>query len=89
MPGGRKRNWQAEPVSRSGRCGCLSGAAATSPSTLVALERDEGGRLKTLERVLVVLGAGAYLAPRGRPKAFLPMPAIPRRTRRGRRRPRC
>ena len=28
------------------------------------------GRLSTLERVLVVLGAGAYLAPRGQAQAF-------------------
>lgn len=48
----------------------LAQSVGVSPSTLVALERDGAGRLATLERVLVVLGAGAYLAPRGRPKAF-------------------
>jgi phage N-6-adenine-methyltransferase len=41
----------------------------TRPS-LMALERHERGRLATLERVLVSLGAGAYLAPRGQPRAF-------------------
>lgn len=49
----------------------LAQSVGVSPSTLVALELDRGaGRLATLERVLVVLGAGAYLAPRGRPRAF-------------------
>ena len=49
----------------------LAQSVGVSPSPLVALERDCGaGRLATLERVLVVLGAGAYLAPRGRSKAF-------------------
>lgn len=38
--------------------------------TLVALERRGRGRLPTLERMLVVLGAGAYLAPRGQAPAF-------------------
>ena len=49
----------------------LARSVGVSPSTLVALELNRGaGRLATLERELVVLGAGAYLAPRGRPKAF-------------------
>ncbi len=48
----------------------LAQSVGVSPSTLVALERDGTGRLATLEHVLVVLGAGAYLAPCGRPKAF-------------------
>jgi hypothetical protein len=38
--------------------------------TLVALEQRDRGRLSTLEWALVVLGAGAYLAPWGRAKAF-------------------
>src|SRR5262249_47691587 len=38
--------------------------------TLIALERHCTGRLHTLDRVLVVLGAGAYLAPTGNAKAF-------------------
>jgi hypothetical protein len=41
-----------------------------SHSTIRALERDGTGRLATLERVLTVLGAGAYLAERGHKKAF-------------------
>lgn len=48
----------------------LARLVGVSPSTLVALERGGAGRLAALERVLVVLGAGAYLAPRGRPKSF-------------------
>jgi phage N-6-adenine-methyltransferase len=42
---------------------------ATQP-TVVALERRGLGRLSTLERALTVLGAGAYLVPRGRAKSF-------------------
>ena len=38
--------------------------------TLIALERHCTGRLPTLDRVLVALGAGAYLAPQGSVKAF-------------------
>src|SRR5262245_14723706 len=41
-----------------------------SPPTLVDLERHATGRLQTLDRVLTVLGAGAYLAPQGSVKAF-------------------
>src|SRR5262249_30280756 len=41
-----------------------------SPPTLVDLERHATGRLPTLDRVLTVLGAGAYLAPQGSVKAF-------------------
>jgi len=41
-----------------------------TPPTIVALEREERGRLSTLERVLTVLGAGAYLAPEGQAKPF-------------------
>lgn len=38
--------------------------------TLIALEKRSEGRLLTLDRVLTVLGAGAYLAPKGQAKAF-------------------
>lgn len=48
----------------------LAGMADVSHPTVIALERREEGRLSTLERVLVLLGAGAYLAPRGQAKAF-------------------
>jgi transcriptional regulator with XRE-family HTH domain len=41
-----------------------------SPPTLVDLERRATGRLPTLDRVLTVLGAGAYLASPGSTKAF-------------------
>jgi transcriptional regulator with XRE-family HTH domain len=41
-----------------------------SPPTLVDLERHATGRLPTLDRVLVALGAGAYLAPHGSTQAF-------------------
>lgn len=48
----------------------LAALIGVTQPTLVALERRERGRLSTLERVLVTLGAGAYLAPRGHTKAF-------------------
>jgi hypothetical protein len=41
-----------------------------SPPTLVDLERHATGRLPTLDRVLTVLGAGAYLASPGSTQAF-------------------
>jgi transcriptional regulator with XRE-family HTH domain len=41
-----------------------------SQPTLIELERHATGRLQTLDRVLTILGAGAYLAPIGRTKAF-------------------
>jgi len=41
-----------------------------SPPTLVDLERHATGRLPTLDRVLTVLGAGAYLASPGSPQSF-------------------
>ena len=46
----------------------LSKLIGVSQPTLVALERHGTGRLHTLERVLVALGAGAYLAPHGSPQ---------------------
>jgi transcriptional regulator with XRE-family HTH domain len=41
-----------------------------SQPTLIELERHATGRLQTLDRVLTILGAGAYLAPIGSTKAF-------------------
>jgi transcriptional regulator with XRE-family HTH domain len=41
-----------------------------SQPTLIELERHATGRLQTLDRVLTILGAGAYLAPQGSTKAF-------------------
>jgi phage N-6-adenine-methyltransferase len=38
--------------------------------TIVALERWDSGRLSTLERALVALGAGAYLVPKGESRSF-------------------
>jgi phage N-6-adenine-methyltransferase len=38
--------------------------------TIVALERRDSGRLSTLEKVLVALGAGAYLVAKGQSRAF-------------------
>jgi hypothetical protein len=41
-----------------------------SQPTLIALECEGRGRVHTLDRVLRVLGAGAYLAPRGSVRPF-------------------
>jgi len=38
--------------------------------TLITLEKQNRGRLQTLDRVLVTLGAGAYLAPIGAQQSF-------------------
>ena len=51
----RRRGLSQEALARS---------VGVSKPTLGALERDSKGRLSTLQRVLVVLGAGPYLAPR-------------------------
>ena len=51
----RRRGLSQEALARS---------VGVSKPTLGALERDGKGRLSTLQRVLVVLGAGPYLTPR-------------------------
>src|SRR5437870_3352692 len=48
----------------------LSQLVGVSHPTLRALERHGTGRVHTLERVLVALGAGASLAPRGQTPAL-------------------
>jgi transcriptional regulator with XRE-family HTH domain len=48
----------------------LTKLVGVSPPTLIELERHATGRLPTLDRVLVALGAGAYLAPIGSMPAF-------------------
>ena len=48
----------------------LAALVEVSHPTVVALERRGEGRLSTLDRALVALGAGASLAPRGGPRAF-------------------
>ena len=48
----------------------LAALIEVTQPTIVALERRDQGRLSTLERVLVALGAGVYLAPKGQPRAF-------------------
>lgn len=48
----------------------LAELVGVTQPTILALERYGRGRLEILDRVLGRLGAGAYLAPRGRPKAF-------------------
>jgi phage N-6-adenine-methyltransferase len=48
----------------------LAGLAEVTPPTIWALERHGRGRLETLNRVLARLGAGAYLAPKGKGKPF-------------------
>ncbi len=48
----------------------LASIIETTQPTLITLEKHSLGRLQTLDRVLTVLGAGAYLAPQGSVKAF-------------------
>src|SRR5262245_34555939 len=48
----------------------LASIIETTQPTLIALEHHCTGRLQTLDRVLVALGAGAYLAPVGSTLAF-------------------
>lgn len=52
----------------------LASLIATTQPTLITLEKHSRGRLQTLDRVLTVLGAGAYLAPQGSVKAFYTHP---------------
>jgi phage N-6-adenine-methyltransferase len=48
----------------------LASIIETTQPTLITLEKQSRGRLQTLDRVLVALGAGAYLASPGSTKAF-------------------
>lgn len=48
----------------------LASLAATTPPTLVALEKRSQGRLTTLDSVLTILGAGHYLAEPDAQKPF-------------------
>ena len=77
----RRRGLSQETLARS--------VGVTKP-TLGALERDGKGRLSTLQRVLVVLGAGPYLRPaRVPPPPSILTRGILRHTKRGRRRLSC
>src|SRR5262245_48347978 len=48
----------------------LASRIETTQPTLIAMERHCTGRLPTLDRVLLALGAGAYLAPIGVQQSF-------------------
>ena len=49
----------------------LASIIETTQPTLITLEKHNRGRLQTLDRALLALGAGAYLAsPGGSPQAF-------------------
>ncbi len=48
----------------------LAALAGVTPPTITSLETAERGRLETLDTVLSVLGAGAYLKPRGQKQVF-------------------
>ena len=48
----------------------LAALIEVTQPTIVALERQDSGRVTTLEKVLVALGAGVYLAPKGESRAF-------------------
>src|SRR4029450_14009445 len=58
----RKRNGMSQRA--------LASIIETTQPTLIALERHATGRLQTLDRVLLALGAGAYLAPIGAQQSF-------------------
>ena len=48
----------------------LASIIETTQPTLITLEKHSRGRLQTLDRVLLSLGAGAYLAPIGAQQSF-------------------
>jgi transcriptional regulator with XRE-family HTH domain len=48
----------------------LASIIETTQPTLITLEKHNRGRLQTLDRVLLALGAGVYLAPIGSTQAF-------------------
>src|SRR5687768_3058020 len=48
----------------------LAELIGVTQQTILALERRGVGRLETLDRILVRLGAGAYLARRGSKRSF-------------------
>ena len=48
----------------------LAELLSVAPNTVLALETTGRGRLETLEKVQMFLGAGLYLAPAGRRRAF-------------------
>ena len=48
----------------------LASLIKTTCPTLIRLEKDNNGRVETLEKALIALGAGAYIAEKGHKKAF-------------------
>jgi phage N-6-adenine-methyltransferase len=72
LPGGKTLGMQLATLRRRRGISqaALARMAGVTKPTIGALEREGKGRLSTLEHVLTVLGAGAYLAPRDQKKAF-------------------
>jgi transcriptional regulator with XRE-family HTH domain len=72
LPAGEHIGWRVAALRTRWGLGQRGVAAlvGVSQPTLIALERDGWGRVYTLDRVLRVLGAGAYLAPQGSVRPF-------------------
>jgi transcriptional regulator with XRE-family HTH domain len=72
LPAGEHIGWQVAALRKRRGLGQREVAAlvGVSQPTLIALEREGRGRVHTLDRVLRVLGAGAYLAPQGSVRPF-------------------
>jgi phage N-6-adenine-methyltransferase len=72
LPGGTTLGEQLATLRRRRRLSqeSLARSVAVTRPTIGALERDGKGRLSTLQSVLTVLGAGAYLAPKDGAAAF-------------------
>src|SRR3954466_12615699 len=72
LPGGTTLGERLRTLRRRRRLsqGALARCVGVTRPTLGVLEREGKGRLSTLQRVLTVLGAGAYLASEGGTAAF-------------------
>src|SRR3954466_12518224 len=72
LPGGTTLGERLRTLRRRRRLSqeALADQVGVTRPTIRALERDGTGRLSTLQAVLTVLGAGAYLAPKDGAAAF-------------------
>src|SRR4051812_23189558 len=72
LPGGTTRGERLRTLRRRRRLSqeALADLVGVTRPTIGALERGGAGRLSTLQAVLTVLGAGAYLAPKEGTAAF-------------------
>ena len=72
LPAGDHIGWRVAALRKRRGMGQRGVAAlvGVSQPTLIALEREGRGRVRTLDQLLRALGAGAYLAPQGSVRAF-------------------